>query len=400
MKRSEIKIPAGFLFGGIACGIKKTNDLDLALAVAPEGATAAAVFTKNRVVAPPVVVGRENLRTTQGHVTAVVVNSGNANCATGDAGLHAAKKTCHAVAELLGVSEHAIVPSSTGVIGVPLPLEKLLAGIPSVYAAIGVATDHVQNFVRAIMTTDTRPKHAAATVTTAQGTSTILGVVKGAGMIHPNMATMLGYVFTDVIATPDQLAVLLGPIVRRTFNRISIDGDTSTNDTIVLMASGKSSVDLNETDAYSQFATALEKVCASLAEQVVSDGEGVQHVVHLHVQGAQTEAEAEQIASVIATSPLVKTAWAGADPNWGRILAAIGRSGVAVDVDQVDISFGEMRVCRGGVQVPFDEAAAVRYLSQPHFDIGVQLHRGTAAITYLTCDLTAEYVKVNTEYRT
>lgn len=398
MTQHEIKIPAGFSWGGVACGIKKTGDLDLALAVAPEGASAVAVFTKNLVVAPPVVLGRNHLAAMQGQISAVVVNSGNANCATGEPGMQAAQKTCEAVAELLGVAPQSVLPSSTGVIGVPLPVEKLLAALPAIYAATGSTSEHVQNFARAIMTTDTRPKWAVATVTTPQGTATILGVVKGAGMIHPNMATMLGYIFTDVVATPTQLAKILGPVVQRTFNRISIDGDTSTNDTILLMASGKSAVTIDAASA--QFATALETVCASLAEQVVSDGEGVQHVVHLQIQGAQTEAEAEQIASVIATSPLVKTAWAGADPNWGRILAAIGRSGVDVNVDQVDIAFGDMRVCRGGVQVPFDEAAAVRYLSQPRFDVVVQLHRGTAAITYLTCDLTADYVKVNTDYRT
>lgn len=400
MKTYDIKIPAGFSWGGVACGIKKTNDLDLALAVAPGGASASAVFTSNRVVAPPVVVGRENLVVTKGYVSAVVVNSGNANCATGETGMDAARKSCNAVAELIGVSDHAVIPSSTGVIGVPLPLENLLSALPSAFAAVGATADHVQNFARAIMTTDTRPKWAVATVTTPLGDATLLGVVKGSGMIHPNMATLLGYIFTDVTAAPDQLTAILSPVVRRTFNRISIDGDTSTNDTVLLMASGQSAVSLNDPVTCSQFATALEKICASLAEQVVSDGEGVEHVVHLHIQGAQTEREAEQIASVIATSPLVKTAWAGADPNWGRILAAVGRSGVEIAADQVDISFGDMRVCQGGVQVPFDEAAAVRYLSQAQFDIVVQLNRGSASITYLTCDLTAEYVKVNTDYRT
>jgi glutamate N-acetyltransferase / amino-acid N-acetyltransferase len=228
----------------------------------------------------------------------------------------------------------------------------------------------------------------------------VLGVAKGAGMIHPQMATMLAYVMTDVNATPEQLSRILGGVANRTFNRISIDGDTSTNDTLMLLASGKSGIKLEGPAAQTKFAAAVEQVCASLAEQMVRDGEGVKHLVKLTLQGARSEKEAEQIASVIATSALVKTAWAGADPNWGRILAAIGRSGVAVDISKVDIDFGELPICRDGMSVPFEETAVHAYLSQPEFEITIQLNRGLREILYLTCDLTADYVRINADYRT
>ncbi len=400
MSPTNLRIPLGFLLGGVACQIKKSGARDLALIVAPDGAATAATFTLNRLAAAPIVVAKQHLRTSRGKIHAVITNSGNANCATGKNGIKNALQTCATLAKTLNVKTTAIIPSSTGVIGVPLPVDRLINGIPAAYSGAGHTADHATAFASAIMTTDTRPKTAQETCTTTHGEATLLGFAKGAGMIHPNMATMLGYVLTDVKATPSQLSQILRPIIRRTFNRISIDGDTSTNDMVVVMASGKSSVTLANVSARKKFITSLEKVCASLSEQIVRDGEGLQHFVRLHIEGARTEAEAERIATVIATSPLVKTAWAGADPNWGRILAAVGRSGVALDISKVSIDFGKIPVCRRGVQVPFDEAKTHTYLSQPDINITVNLNRGKAHIVYLTCDLTSDYVRINADYRT
>jgi glutamate N-acetyltransferase/amino-acid N-acetyltransferase len=396
----QFKVPAGFRLGATTCGIKQSGSPDLALIHAPEGASTAAVFTRNRLFAAPVIVGREHLAASQGRIHAVIVNSGNANCATGEPGLEAARKSCEAVAAAFGVKAAQVVPSSTGVIGVPFPTEKLIAGVGCVVEAAGDSVAHAESFARAIMTTDTRPKLAIATIELRGKTATVLGVSKGAGMIHPQMATMLAYVMTDVEATPEQLSRVLGGVANRTFNRISIDGDTSTNDTLMLLASGKSGIALDGRAAQAKFANAVEQVCASLSEQMVRDGEGVRHLVKLKIQGARNEKEAENVASVIATSALVKTAWAGADPNWGRILAAIGRSGVAVDISKVDIDFGELPICRGGMAVSFEETAAHAYLSQAEFEITIQLNRGSREVLYLTCDLTADYVRINADYRT
>lgn len=392
-------IPLGFVLGSTTCGIKQSGTPDLALIVAPDGAATAATFTANRLAAAPVQVAKAHLRKSRGRIHAVITNSGNANCATGKAGQTHATQSCTTLATILGVAPTAILPASTGVIGVPLPIDKLLNGIPKILATLGDSTHHASNFAAAIMTTDTRPKTTTAEISTRKGSASLLGFAKGAGMIHPNMATMLGYILTDVSATPVQLSKMLRPIIRRTFNRISIDGDTSTNDMVIMLASGKSPLNISDRSTCIQFEEALETCCASLAEQIVRDAEGLSHFIRLHICKARSEVEAEKIAATIATSPLVKTAWAGADPNWGRILAAAGRSGIALDISKVDIDFGEIPVCRKGVQVPFDESAAHQYLSQPTIDITVTLNRGKQKITYLTCDLTTDYVRINADYR-
>ena len=390
-------LPQGFRFAGIAAGIKPSGALDLALAEAPGGATAAALFTSNRVVAAPLVVDKEVLR--GGRVRGVLVNSGNANCATGPGGLRACRQVCRKAASELGASPQEIFPSSTGVIGVPLPKEKILAALPALFAGREASLDGARRFAQAIMTTDTRPKLAAVRFRCGSARATLLGMAKGAGMIHPSLATMLVYLFTDVGATPAQLERALRQACGRTFSHISVDGDTSTNDTVLLLAGGAAGVRLVP-DREKDFGAALEEVCASLAAQIVADGEGVQHIVTLHVEGARTQKEAEQVARAIVTSALVKTAWAGADPNWGRILAAAGRSGAALDPARVSIFFGRMPVCRKGVACDFDEPAAVRYLRRREFEVRVDLGRGRASCTYLTCDLTAEYVRINAAYRT
>jgi glutamate N-acetyltransferase/amino-acid N-acetyltransferase len=330
----------------------------------------------------------------------VLVNAGNANCATGKPGLAACEKSCNALAKALGCKPSQVVPSSTGVIGVPLPTSKLLSSIPRLLDSAGASPDHAMAFARAIMTTDTRPKIACAQISLKGKRATVLGIAKGAGMIHPNMATMLGYIVSDVTASPKLLDQLLRSAVHRTFNRISIDGDTSTNDTVCLLASGASGLNASSKLVAEAFRAALNEVSASLAEQIVADGEGVTHIIRLKIDGAKSEAEAETVARTIAHSPLVKTAWAGADPNWGRILAAIGRSGVKLDPAKIDIFFGRLQVCRSGMRADFSEDAAHKYLSSPTIEIRVALHRGQKQITFLTTDLTTDYVHINADYRT
>ena len=399
-------LPRGFAFAGTAAGIKRGGQLDLGLVEFAPGSTAAAVFTRNRVVAAPLVVGQRHLERGRGRLRAVVVNSGNANCATGAAGLSASQGICKQAAKLLSVWPHEVFPASTGVIGVPLPTERILEVLPELLRRRRSSLAAAQRFARAIMTTDTRPKLAAARFRCGDGVATLLGVAKGAGMIHPRLnvsgkhATMLAYFFTDAAATPAQLNRLLRAACARTFNRISIDGDTSTNDTVLLAASGASGLRVRTRADSGRFGEALDGVCASLAQQIVSDGEGVKHVVGLRVEGARSEAEAERVARSIANSPLVKTAWAGADPNWGRILAAVGNSGAPIDPKRVDIFYGGLQVCRGGAARRFDERAAHRYLSQARFEVRVRLGRGRAGVTFLTCDLTTDYVHVNAHYRT
>jgi glutamate N-acetyltransferase/amino-acid N-acetyltransferase len=364
--------------------------------LAERRSSAAALFTKNRVVAAPIDVGRAALAHTGGRVRAVVVNSGNANCATGKRGLRDCKAVCAATAKLLNASSSEIFPSSTGIIGVPLPVEKITSHLEPLLANAGGSVEHVRNLADAILTTDSRPK--LASVPLRSGKAAITGVAKGSGMIHPQLATMLVYVLTDVIATPAQLKRTLRSACDESFNVISVDGDTSTNDTVLLLASGQSGIKLS--DIQRPFEEALREVCRSLAEQIVADGEGVQHVIHLHIEQAKTRNEALQVARAIAHSLLVKTAWAGADPNWGRILAAIGRSGVPVDPKRVSVLIGAQIVCQRGTACKFDERRAHEELSKLDCRVGVKLGRGSAALEFLTTDLTAQYVRINAEYST
>lgn len=396
----KVRLPKGFSFSAVAAGIKVSGRPDLALAEAANGATAAALFTQNRVVAAPVEIGRRALVSSGGRVRAVVINSGNANCATGGRGLLACKQVCREAGSLLGVPPAEIFPSSTGIIGVQLPAQKIRAALPKLIAARSGDERGVLAFADAIMTTDTRRKIASARLRIGSKDVTLLGVAKGAGMIHPQMATMLVYLFTDIKANPRELHPLLRAACDSSLNCMSIDGDTSTNDTVLLLASGASGVRLRETRARQKFSTALTAVCQSLAEQIVSDGEGVQHVIRLFVEQARSREEALLVARTIAHSLLVKTAWAGADPNWGRILAAVGRCGVAIDPSGVQIFIGRQKVCRNGMGCAFDEKRAHRTLAQPVCDVRVLLGRGRDGVRFLTTDLTAEYVRINADYST
>jgi glutamate N-acetyltransferase / amino-acid N-acetyltransferase len=399
---SQFLIPKGFRFGATKAGLKASGRTDFALIVADTPASAAAAFTANRVKAAPVLVDQEHLRASGGKVRVVAINAGNANCAAGKAGLDAAYATCDAAARVFGCSPLEVFPSSTGIIGVPLPAEKLIAALPALSAAIGSESDHFQEVAEAIMTTDTVEKTAFARLEMEGREIRIAATCKGSGMIHPQLvphATMLVYVLTDAAATPAVLDGYLRKAIEVSFNRISVDGDTSTNDTVLVLASGASGVTIEAGD--SGFSRALTEVCTSLARQIVADGEGNTHVVELRIDGAATDADALKVAKAIAHSPLVKTAWAGCDPNWGRLVAAIGYSGAEIDPDRIDIWFGEQRICRdGGRAAEFDEAAAHAYLRQSEFSISIDLNQGPGSCVFWTTDLTAEYVHINADYST
>jgi glutamate N-acetyltransferase / amino-acid N-acetyltransferase len=398
--QNTLCLPAGFSFSAACAGIKASGRPDLALVEVCPGTTAAALFTKNRVVAAPLEVGRASLAASRGGIRAVIVNSGNANCATGKAGIRDCQKVCRALARLLGLRASEVFPCSTGIIGVPLPVNKIVAKLCDLTAARAATKQGIGDFARAIMTTDTRPKLSCATFHSGRTAVNVLGVAKGAGMIHPQLATMLVYLFTDAVTSSAELTRLLRESCEQTFNCISIDGDTSTNDTVLLLASGQSGVRLKQPSVRKDFSEALLQVCQSLAEQIVSDGEGVKHVIRLSVEEAGNREEARQVAQTVARSLLVKTAWAGADPNWGRILAAVGRSGIAIDPAKVSIKIGDQVVCRGGLGRVFDEKRAHQALAHPGCEIRIHLGRGRGSILFLTTDLTPEYVCINADYST
>lgn len=399
---SEASLPHGFRFAATACGLKKTGALDLGLLCSDFPASAAAVFTQNLVAAAPVTISKEHLSASKGRMRGVVVNAGNANCATGPAGYAAGQRTVSEAAKQLGCREEELFVCSTGVIGVPLPLEKILRALPVIARHRRPSARSFAELSLAICTTDTRPKTAASSFKMAGKRIHFVGCAKGAGMIHPNMATMLAFVVTDAAIAPALLQKTLRQVTARTFNAISIDGDTSTNDTLVILANGASEAPAikSGSSAHKAFVNALEEVCHSLALQIVADGEGAQRVIEIEVRGAKSEVAARRVAETIATSPLVKTAFAGGDPNWGRIFAAAGRSGVNFDPSQVDITMAGVPVLRGGKPLDFNERAASNRMLAKHVTIIVNLHAGDASTRYWTCDFTAEYVRINASYRT
>jgi len=413
---SSRALPRGFRFASASCGLKKrghTGTLDVALIVSDPPASAAAVFTQNLVQAPPVVLSREHVRASAGAMRAVIVNSGNANCSVGPGGMVASRATAERVAELLGCGAQQVVVCSTGVIGVPLPVERILKAAPGLAKSLASTPHAFDGLTRAIMTTDTRPKRAAASCriggTSGGKTVHVAGCAKGAGMIHPNMATMLSFVVTDAAIEPGVLDVALRDVVGRTFNSITVDGDSSTNDTLLVLANGASGAKkiTEATGAdYEKFVAALEQVCKTLAIGIVEDGEGATHVVEIEVRGAPSDAAAKQVAQTIAVSSLVKTAIAGADPNWGRILAAAGRSGVPFNPDHAEIWLGKMKMygppkgASYSIALPLDERAAHRRLLEKNISIVVDLHNGRGSARMWTCDFTEEYVHINASYRT
>jgi glutamate N-acetyltransferase/amino-acid N-acetyltransferase len=382
---------------------------DVALIVSDPPASAAAVFTQNLVQAPPVVLSREHVRASAGAMRAVIVNSGNANCSVGPGGMVASRATAERVAKLLGCGPQQVVVCSTGVIGVPLPVERILKAAPALAKSLASSPHAFDGLSRAIMTTDTRPKRAVARCRIDAKTVRVAGCAKGAGMIHPNMATMLSFVVTDAAVEPAVLDVALRDVVSRTFNSITVDGDSSTNDTLLVLANGASGArKITEASGadYTKFLAVLEDVCKSLAIGIVEDGEGATHLVEIEVRGAPTDAAAKKVAETIGLSALVKTAIAGADPNWGRILAAAGRSGVPFNPDHAEIWLGGMKMYgppKGesySVALPIDERAAHRRLLEKNVPIVVDLHNGSGLARVWTCDFTKEYVHINASYRT
>ena len=398
----ESALPKGFRFAATACGLKKTGALDLALISSDVPASAAAVFTQNLVVAAPVTVSKKNLLASKGRMRAVIVNAGNANCATGIEGQSVARRTNEEAARSMNLAPHELFVCSTGVIGVQLPVEKILRALPTLARNRRASARSFTELSLAICTTDTRPKTAYSTFRMSGKRIHLLGCAKGAGMIHPNMATTLAFVATDAAIRPSLLQRTLREASSRTFNAISVDGDTSTNDTLVVLANGAAGAPqiANASTAHRRFSAALEEVCGSLARQIVADGEGAQRVIEIEVRGAKSETAARKIAETIATSPLVKTAFAGGDPNWGRIFAAAGRANVNFDPALVEITMAGVKVLRKGQPLPFNERAASNRLLAEHVPIVVDLHAGKSRARYWTCDFTAEYVRINASYRT
>jgi glutamate N-acetyltransferase/amino-acid N-acetyltransferase len=383
-------LPAGFRYAAAYAGIRKVAKDDLALIVSDTPASAAAVFTQNRVVAAPVELSRKNLRESRGRVRACLVNAGNANCAT-RTGDRVVLESVRVTAKTLGVEEEQVLPASTGVIGVEMNGRLVVDAMPELVAAL--RPDSFDAVAAAIMTTDTRPKTAFAQMKKAS----IAGMAKGSGMIQPRMATTLGFVMTDAVASPAELKAALKKAIAVSFNRISVDGDTSTNDMVAILANGAS--------GFKPAARALEagltEVLESLARQIARDGEGARKLVTIDIEGAATERDAETIARTIANSPLVKTAIAGSDPNWGRVLAAAGYSGVKFDPRKTDIFMQGIAVCRSGLAADFSEAELTRKLDESECLVRFVIRGGgKGRARFWTCDLTEEYIRINASYRT
>jgi glutamate N-acetyltransferase/amino-acid N-acetyltransferase len=388
----------GFRFAALAAGLKKKEALDLALMLADCPAAAAGVFTTNRVKAAPVLLSRERLRSGRGQ--AILVNAGNANACTGPEGLEDAGICTRAVAELLNIPERLVLPASTGVIGQPLPLEKITQALPELVARLN--PKGFSEAAEAILTTDTRPKTALLRSRIGGREVTLAGMAKGAGMIHPDLATLLVFIFSDVAATSRVLKNLLKRALPVSFNRITVDGDTSTNDTILFLANGAAGNPevREEGPDLAALGEMLREVMGDLASQVVADGEGARHLYRVEVLGAASAAEALKAARTVALSPLVKTAMAGADVNWGRILAALGRSGARFDPQQVEVAYGDALVAEKGRGLgPEAEARAQKVIRAGAFNLIIRLNNGNFSDYYDTCDLTEDYIRINASYR-
>ncbi len=393
----SITAPRGFLAAGVHCGIKKAKK-DLALIVSTHPTKAAAVFTTNKVKAAPVVLCAERLRA--GSIRAILVNSGNANSCTGERGYEDAVQSAELAAQALDVAPGEVLVASTGVIGVPLPMEQITAGIPGVVSSLSREGGH--DAACAILTTDTFAKEIAVKVDIGGKSVTIAGIAKGSGMIHPNMATMLAFITTDAAVSPPLLRQALRRGTDKSFNMITVDGDTSTNDMAVILANGLAGnpVIAAEDAGYAAFSQALEHVMIRLAKMIVKDGEGASKVVAVTVKGAADQKDARAAAMSIANSNLVKTAVFGSDANWGRIIAAVGYSEARFQPNAVDIFIGDVQTTSNGHGVPFNEECVREFLGREEVAITVDLKAGPAAATVWTCDLTYEYVRINGSYRT
>jgi glutamate N-acetyltransferase/amino-acid N-acetyltransferase len=409
---SSRALPRGFRYAAGSCGLKRRGPngaLDVALIVSDGPAAAAAVFTQNLVQAAPVVLSRAHVRAAADSMRAVIVNSGNANCSVGPGGMVASRATAQRVAKVLECREEQVAVCSTGVIGIPLQVQRILKAAPGLAQSLETSSEAFDGLTRAIMTTDTRPKWAVANCRIDGRTVRLAGCAKGAGMIHPNMATMLAFVVTDAAVAPRVLDRALRDVVGRTFNSISVDGDTSTNDTLLVLANGAAGarkITQAAGKSYASFLHALEEVCRALALAIVADGEGATRVLEIEVRGAPSDRAAMQVARTVSGSSLVKTALSGADPNWGRILAAAGRAGVPFNPDQTEIWLGGMKMyglAKGAgysIALPLNERVAHRRLLARHIPIVVDLRRGRGHARVWTCDFTKDYVEINASYRT
>ncbi len=381
-----------------AAGIRSGGGDDLVLMELAEGSTTAAVFTRNAFCAAPVILAREHLGRERPRW--LLVNAGNANAGMGEQGLRDARACCEAVARLSGVPAEAVLPFSTGVIGERLPAERIEAALPGLVE--GLAADRWPAAARAIMTTDTRPKLASRRFRIGESECRLTGIAKGAGMICPDMATMLAFIATDAPIPQDRLQRLLEQAVAGSFNRITVDGDTSTNDACVLVATGRGATAIGEEPALAAFAEALDSLCRELAQAIVRDGEGATKFIELKITGGASEAECLAVGRTVANSPLVKTAFFASDPNWGRILAAVGRAGLpALEVGRVDIHLGGVRIVhRGGRDPDYREEQGAAAMAGEEITVTIDLGRGEATAVVWTCDLSYDYVRINAEYRT
>jgi len=396
----EFQPVPGIRLGATGAGIKYRDRDDLVIIELAEGSTCAALFTRNAFCAAPVVVAREHLSATMPRY--LLINSGNANAGTGDAGLRAARESCKAVAAARACAINQVLPFSTGVIGEPLPVDRIAVAVPDALTAL--SDQGWARTARAIMTTDTVPKLVSRQLELSGKTITVTGMAKGSGMIRPDMATMLAYIATDALVDRHLLQRCLELAVKPSFNSITVDGDTSTNDACVLMASGVSGCSpiTDETSAdFLKLCAVVEEVCMQLARAIVLDGEGATKLVEVRVEAAGSEQEARDVAYTIAHSPLVKTALFASDPNWGRILAAVGRAGIEhLDIDRIKIWLDDVCIVReGGRASDYTEAAGKRVMDQSELTIRVALGRGESITRVLTCDLSYDYVKINAEYR-
>jgi len=401
MTELNLLTPRGFKAAGVACGIKTHAGVrDLGLLVADTPATAAAIFTTNKVVAAPVILGRETIRA--GRLRAVVVNSGNANACTGERGMADARTMGRLAAEAVGAAPGDVLVSSTGIIGHPLPMDRITAGIAQAAKRLASTPAAAEAFAEAIMTTDTVKKTAAARGRIGSADVTVAGVCKGAGMISPAMATMLAYLTSDARIGREALRSALRAAADASFNAITVDGHTSTNDTVAVLASGAAGGPeiAEDTAEFDRFASLLAGVCVELALKIVADGEGATRVVEVRVEGARTEADAALAARAVANSPLVKCAVHGGDPNWGRVVSAVGYSGAAFDADKLRHWIGDELVFADGMPTQYDLARCREHMAGNHVLLRADLGAGMAAYTCTTCDLSREYVTINADYHT
>jgi glutamate N-acetyltransferase / amino-acid N-acetyltransferase len=392
-----MKLPLGYRYASAYAGIRKKSKDDVGLIVSERTASAAAVFTQNRVQAAPVRLARRHLKISRGTAQAIVVNAGNANCAT-RTGDQVALATCRAAADELGCRVEHVIPASTGVIGVEMDGEKLIRTLPRLVK--NLAPDAFEDVAQAIMTTDTVHKVASAEVSIRNRQVRVAGMTKGSGMIMPNMATTLAFVLTDAEVTAGDLKDILAAGVERSYNRISVDGDTSTNDTLAILANGASGVRPGEHD-FKKLQGAIDEVLQRLAVQIVRDGEGARKLITIDVEGAADDTDAARIGRAIANSPLFKTAIAGSDPNWGRIISAAGNSGADFDPVKVDIFLQDTLVCEGGLAAEFSESKLKNKLDHEEVSVRFVIRgRGPGESRFWTCDFTEDYIRINASYRT